>query len=376
MQRVGYGANVRHNLTPNLDLGLSFLRSQDDERQSDSDPMYGNNIYSFDYEYRPIQGLTLRGESAFSQTNRQLEFGADHHTYFGHAQRIEAIAQGGPSRVNLEYEYVTPKFETFLGSASQDREKAKINWKYKYNKNISFNTGVLWFMNKLNDEENRTQNWKPEFGINIKRLFNRKYSDVDLTFKFDRKSGVGSRSFDHFTNLSYRDRFGMFDVDNNFGFTSYNTNKNSRESYDYNYNTSISTRKTFGLFVFKPSINAGTNFVDDEINNKVDKIIEYSTGMGIDIPKYKITSNWKFGQNILNSGTGDNSNKLFTNISIYYKPSFLGYFNNSTIFLRAMINDFNFQTNTRNFCEKSISMGLNIPVDLFIGKKKPKAQSL
>ncbi|MDD3012530.1 MAG: hypothetical protein PHC34_02365 [Candidatus Gastranaerophilales bacterium] len=376
MQRLGYGVNLRHDFTPNFTAGASFLRSQDDERQADADPLYHNNIYSFDYEYKPIQGLTIRGESAFSQANRQPEFGADNTSYFGHAHRIQAIGDGGPSRVNVEFERVNPKFETFLGSASQDREKAKIKWKYKYKKNITFNTGFMWFMNKLHNEEQRSNTYKPEFGVKVRKLFGRKYSETDLNFKLDRKSGVGARSFDHFTNLSYRDRFGLFDIDNNAGFTSYNTNKNSRESYDYNYSTSISTRRTFGMFVLKPSINAGTNFVDDEINNKIDKIIEYSTGLGIDIPKRKITSNWKFGQNILNSGNGDNSNKLFTNISIYYKPSFLGRFNNSTMFVRAMINDFNFQTNTRNFVEKSISMGINIPIDLFVGKKKPKTNTL
>jgi len=363
IQRVGYGVNLRHDLTPNLTAGLSFLRSQDSERQTAEDPMYHDSVYSLDYEYRPITGLTIRGESAFSDADAQYSEGDGHVGYFGNAHRIEAIGDGGPSRVTLEWERVSPHFETFLGSASQDRQKAKAKWRYKYNKNVTFNTGFMWLMTGLQDDDARTNSYKPEFGVNVKRLFGRKYSEADLTFKIDRKSSRGQRQFDHFTTFEYRDRFlGFLDSDSTFSFTNYNTNKHERKNYEYNYFTSLSSRHTLGMVVLKPSVNAGSNFIDDEFNNTVDKIIEYSTGLGIDIPKYKVTSNWKFGQNILKSGGGDDSNKLFANISFYYKPSFLGMFNNSTIYLRAAVNDFNFQTKNRNFNEKSISMGINIPL--------------
>lgn len=317
MQRIGYGLNLRHDFTPNFDAGFSFLRSQDDERQFTSESLYDNNIYSIDFEYRPIPGLTVRGETAYSHADRQIQDGDPHSSYFGHAHRIEAIGDGGPSRVTLEYERVSPKFETLLGSAAQDREKFKARWKYKYNKNITFNTAFMWFMNNLNDADERTHNYKPEFGVNVKRLFNRRYSDLDLVFKFDRRTGSGTRAFDHFTTLNYRDRFGFLDLDQSLGFTSFNTNKDRREAYEYNYHTSLSSRHNFKGIVFKPSVNAGTYFIDDTIFNTTDKIVEYSAGLGLDIPKHKITSNWKFGQNMLNSGQGDNSNKMFTNISIY-----------------------------------------------------------
>ncbi|EKE02650.1 MAG: hypothetical protein ACD_20C00350G0028 [uncultured bacterium] len=370
VQRMGYGVNVRHDITPTLTTGLSFLRTQDAERQYSSERLYDNNIYSMDYEYKPIPGLTVRGESAFSHADQDPEEGLKNFSYFGHAHRIEAIGDGGPSRVNLEYERVSPKFETLLGAASQDRQKARAKWRYKYNKNITFNSGLLWYMNNLSNADRSVQSYRPEFDVNIRRLFNRRYSQANVSLKFDKKSGYGSRNFDYFTNFNYRDRFGFLETDNSFGFTSFNTNKNRREAYDYNYRTSLGSRHSLGMFVIKPSVNAGTNFIDDEITNKIDKIVEYSAGLGLDIPKHKITSNFRFGQNLLDSGTGDNSNKIFSSISLYYKPSFLGMFNSSTIYVRASVNDFNFQTRTRNFAEKSISMGLNIPVDLFIGKKK------
>jgi len=369
MQRRAYGVNLRHDLTPKLNAGISYLRSDDSDRQADTDTLYNNNIYSLDYEYKPIKGLTVRGESAFSQTKNQAGINEIKHTLFGNAHRIETIAQGGPSRVNLVYERVNPKFETFLGSASQDRQKASAKWKYKYSKNITLNSGFTWFQNSLSNSANRNDNYKPELGVNIKRLFNRKYSEADISFKFDKRTGKRPVNFDHYTNLSYRDRLGFVDMDNNFGFAQYRTSGNARNTYDFNYSTSLGTRHNLGAVVLKPSINAGSNFIEDEILNKIDKIIEYSIGLGMDIPKHKITSNFKFGQNILASPQGDCSNKLFTSISFYYKPSFLGKLNSSTIFLRASINDFNFETRSRNFAEKSISMGLNIPIDLFVGKK-------
>jgi len=374
-QRAGYGVNVKHEILPNLTTGFSFLRSQDAQRQLDTDPLYENNIYSFDYEYTPAKEFTLRGESAFSRTHQTLTAASEDSSHYGSAHRAEAILSGKNDRVNLEFERVSPTFETFLGSAAQDREKAKIKWKHKYNKNITFNSSFLWYMNKLSvaESQNRNQFYRPEFGVNVKRLFNRKYSDADLTFRFDRRAGKGPHSFDHFTNFNYKDRLGFLDLDTNLGFNSYNTSNDQRETYEYNYNIALSSRHKAGLFVFKPSLNAGTNFVDDDLNNTVDKIIEYSAGLGVDVPKYRVSSNMKFGQNILNTGAaGGNSDKMFANISVYYKPSFLGYLNNSTFFIRLVINDFNFQTSTRNFSEKSIAMGLNMPIDLFVGKPKKK----
>jgi len=375
IRRAAYGVNARHEIMPNLTTGFSFLRSQDGDRMNDSDSFYNNNIYSFDYEYTPYSGVTVRGESAFSQTGKINDIASDKDNYHGNAHRIEAILSDKNDRVNLEFERVSPFFETLLGSAATDREKAKIKWKHKYSKNITFNSSFLWYMNKLSGENRqaRSQFYRPEFGVNIKRLFNRKYSEADLTFRFDKKDGAGPSSFDHYTNLNYRDKLGFLDMDTNVGFNSYNTSLSQRESYEYNYNMALSSRHNVGIVVIKPSINAGTNFVDDDLNNMVDKIVEYSAGLGIDIPKYKITSNMKFGQNILNSGAANgNSDKMFANISLYYKPSFLGYLNNSTIFIRAVVNDYNFQVRSRNFAEKSIAMGLNIPIDLFVGKNKKK----
>ena len=374
MERMGYGANLKHDLTPNLTGGVSFVRTTDDNRQFATETLFNNNVYSADFEYRPIKGLTVRGESAYSHGDRQLLADTKFASYFGHAQRIEAIGIGGPSKVDMEYEYVSPKFQSLLGSAAQNRQKAKINWRYKKSRNVTYRTGFMWYCNSLDKRLLRTHTYKPEVAVELRKPFDRRYAVLDLSLKADVRNAPTNHSFDHFTTLNYRDRFGKYNVDNSFGFTSYNTTNTTRESYEYNYHTSVNSRYKVGGVVLKPSINAGTYFMEDEIVNQLDKIVEYSLGLGVDIPKYKLTSNIKFGQNILNTGVANgNSDKLFSNISVYYKPSFVGFLNHSTFYLRLALNDFNFQNRTRNFSERIISMGMNIPVDLFVNKKEAES---
>lgn len=370
MRRRAYGANLRKSLTDKLDLGVSYIGSMDGDRKSDSEIQYRNNVYSTDYEYRPIPGLTIRGENAFNNGEKQYDPTRRYSSYFGHAHRVEAIGVGGPSRVTLGYEYVNPKFESLLGSAAQNRQKANAKWKYNIAKNTTMDTSFLWYQTGLNKGKQSIHTFRPTLGFTQRRFLNRRYAQAGVGYRLNMSDGNYSKSNDHFIDMTYRDRFGFLDMDNPFGFTNYNTSKRGRQTFEYNYHTTLSSRHKAGMFVFKPSVSAGTNFIDDEIRNSLDKITDYSVGLGIDVPKYKLTTNMKFGQNILNTGRAVDSNKLFTNISIYYKPTFIGFLNGSTFFIRVALNDFNFSTRTRNFTEKSISMGMNIPVDLFIGKKK------
>lgn len=370
LQRRAYGLNIRKDINPNLDIGLSYVRSDDDDRHVASEALFDNNIYSIDYEYRPIPGLTIRGENAFNNGEHQLVMFGNRASYFGHAHRIEAIGVGGPSRVTMGYEYVNPKFQTLVGSAIQGRQKANAKWKYKIAKNTTMDTAFLWYQTRLGQGAASVQTFRPEIGFTQNRFLNRRYAQAALSYKLNMSDGNHLKSNDHFVNINYRDRVGFVDMDNQFGFNTFNTTKRNRESYEYNYHTSLSSRHRAGIFVFKPSVSAGSYFIDDEIRNSLDKIIEYAVGLGIDMPKHRISSNIKFGQNMLSTRTGDSSSKYFTNISIYYKPAFVGFLNSSTFFIRVAINDFNFATRSRNFAEKSISMGMNMPVDLFVGKKR------
>ncbi|MFA7675704.1 MAG: hypothetical protein WCY38_06520, partial [Endomicrobiia bacterium] len=68
INRTVYSANIKQDLTDNLKLGLTALKSDDSQRVTDTDPLYDNNLYSINGEYKPLQGLSIAGEAAISQT--------------------------------------------------------------------------------------------------------------------------------------------------------------------------------------------------------------------------------------------------------------------------------------------------------------------
>ena len=124
----------------------------------------------------------------------------------------------------------------------------------------------------------------------------------------------------------------------------------------------LSSRHTFEKLILKPSLYLGGWTASDELADTRDKIYEYSLGLGLDVPDWKLTSDFRMGMNKLEkeaAGT-DDSLKTFANMSIYYRPDFLATLNQGMLFLRASINDFNYTTGTRDFRETSITSGLNI----------------
>ncbi len=172
IERQAFGSRIKYNFSSELNAGFSMVGSEDDKRINTTDPLYNNTIYSLDLEYRPIPGLTIRTEAAFNDTRISLQEGDDYTEDHGYAYKAEAIGDGGPSRVSLEYEKVSPDFQTLLGSATPDREKTKAKWRYKYSKNISINTGFLWFRDNLDGQKAfTTHNYKPEAGITSQEAF-------------------------------------------------------------------------------------------------------------------------------------------------------------------------------------------------------------
>ncbi len=363
IQRRALGARIKYNITPELAAGASIVRSDDSKRINDADPLYENTVLEFDMEYKPIPGLTLRGEAAFNDTDLEPSRNAAHSKPDGNAFKLEAIGDGAPSRVTLEFERVSPDFVTLLGSATPDREKFKARWKYKAGKTVTITTGFLWYRNNLDDQlAFTTQHYKPEIGVTVKRLFGRQYASADLAYKFNRKYGGDTSTSDHIMTLNYRDRFGIFDSDTNLGYTIYDTKTGIRDSREFIFNTSLNSRHTVGKVIIKPSVYLGAWKAEDELKDVTDRIYEYSLGIGIDVPEMKITSNFKIGQNRLEkeeTGTND-SQKTFANLSVYYRPKALAGLNQGMLFLRCLINDFKYSTGSMNFRENSITAGLNI----------------
>jgi len=360
VNRQATGLRLKQQLGPDFWAAASYVGAKDTARVSAADSLYDARNYGVDFGYNPIPGMTMSGEYSSSDydeaTNGLSEKGA--------AARFEITGDADPSRVTLEYENVAPDFLSPLGSATPDRRKLKAKWRYKYSKRVTFNSGLLWYRNNLDNNvaAGTTYNWKPELGVSVKRPFAaRAYSNADLSYKFDRKYGAGSSGADHYLNANYRDRFGELDSDTNLGYTLYRTETDVRDASEVTFNTSLSSRHEVKAVVFKPSLNLGTWYSKDELADETDKFYEYSLGLGLDAPGANLTSDLRLGANTLKKSAAgtDDSSKFFAALSAYWRPKLLARLNESTLFLRAGFNDYAFTTTSRNFREKSLTVGLN-----------------
>jgi len=374
IERNAIGAKIKQNFAPNFWAGVSFTQAKDrpGTRITPTDSIYDSNNYTFDLEYKPIPGLTLKGEISKSHTSISPSStgSGNEDRKHGAATKLEAIGDGGPSRVSIEYEKVSTEFDAILGSATPDREKIKAKWRYKMTKNINMNLGFLWFRDNLDGQKAyRTDSYTPEVGFTIKNFLTRKTATADIAYKFDRKYGTGSgtstSTADHIITMNYRDSFGPVDSDANFGYNIYSTEKSQRNAKEYIYNLTLNSRHTIADdYVIKPIVYLGGTTIRDDLALQTDRIYEYSVGMGFEIPKIKFTGDIKIGENRLEKtqpGT-DNSQRAFANLNVYYKPQIFNRMNlrDGMLFLRAFMNDFRFSTLERNFRENSITLGFNI----------------
>lgn len=359
LQRDVFGANITHDFNPVFTAGFSVVHSDDSQPVTVNDALFNNTIYALDAKYTPIIGLTINAESAFSDTSEN-DSGSTN-SYTGSAQKLEIIGDGHPSRVVLKYERISPKFKTLTGSAISDQERFNSSWRYKYNKNITTDLKFLWFRNHINGSPQMTHNWQPSANITVRKLFGRRYAKSSLSYKFEKKSGNDLTTLNKYLTLTHSDRYGILENSTSLGLNSFNTNNATRDQVDYTANTTFNSRHKKGDFVIKPMISAGTFFYENQLIHQTNQVLQYSTGLGLDIPKKKIYSKLTFGQNKLQSFGQDNSNKWFTRFHIYYKPQFSKYLNKSTFSLKGAINDHSFSTSTRNFVEKSLSFGINFP---------------
>lgn len=358
VERQVYGGRIRQYLTPDLWIAANMVYSKDDNNIATL-PHYTTKTMGFDWEYLPIPGLTIRGESTWSDVDETPAGSAAEISSNGHAHKIEAIGDGGPSRVSLEYERISSDFFTLLGSATPDREKVKARWRYRPVQNQTWTLGFLWYRDNLDGQlAQRTDHFRPEIGFALRQLLDRRYSVVNLNYKLDRAQGSRSTT-DHFINLGYRDRFGEFDSDTNLGVALYDT-ENRRDDTELFINTTLSARKTVGEWVFRPSLRVGAWTLDNELENSRDTTWDASVGLGVDVPQYKINSNVRFGYNQLKQGNGSDSEKFFANISVYYRPEFLARLNQGMIYLRGNINDMSYDVSSRNYRENSIVAGIRI----------------
>ena len=361
--RQAAGLRLKEDFTADLWAGASAVAAKDTGRINPADALYDAKNYTMDFGYHPMPGLTAAGEYSLSDTELSASAGAAGASSKGSAARVELVGDADPSRVSLEYENVEPDFFSALGSASPDRRKIKTKWRYKYTRQVTVTSGLLWYRNNLdgNAAAGTTRNWKPELSAAIKRPFaSRPASFADLSYKFDRKYGAGSSGADHYLNANYRDRFGELDSDTNLGYTLYKTKTAVRDAKEVNFNTSLSSRHQLKSVVLKPSVNLGTWYSRDELAEATDKLYEYSLGLGCDAPDANLSGDLRLGSNMLRKAAANSdSDKFFATLAAYWRPKLMEGLRDSTIFLRAGFNDYTFSTAANNFREKSVTLGLN-----------------
>lgn len=358
VERQVYGGRMKQSFSNKLWIAASAVQVDDSMRQNGSQ-LYDGNSLGIDWEYKPIPGLIVVGESSFSNIDENnTSTGIVEHA--GNAHRFEAIGDGAPSRVILEFERVSPDYLSVLGSATPDREKAKTSWRYDYAQNIQTSVGFLWYRDNLHGQlATRTDHYKPEAGLKLRQFMGRRYATADFGYKFDRSTSDTSSTSNHFVNFGYQDRFGKFDSNTNVGFNYYET-ATTRDDNEFLANTTLSTRTKAGDWTLKPQASLGTWMLDNELSNQTDRVYEYSLGLGADLPKVKLTTNFKVGQHRLLKDSGDDSKKFFANVNIYYRPELLAKFKSSQIYARGLVNDYGYTTDTRDYRETSLTVGLRI----------------
>lgn len=364
VERQVAGGKIRQNIGPDFWIGLSGVQTNDHVRVLRGE-LTNHQTWTVDWEYRPIPGLTIQGESSWLNGDRSPNDGDPFDTYHGHAHKVVAIGDGGPSRVTLEYERVSPEFRTTIGSATPDREKVKAKWRYKYSKDLSITSAMLWYHDNLDGQKAYgTDHYKPEIAVSLKKPFARQYAVADISYKLDRAYSPVMRSLDHYITMGYRDRFGVLDSDSTFGIIVYDQNGTAkRKDVEFTYNTSLSSRHTLGRFVLKPSIYLGGWTHNDEVAENTDQIVEYSAGLGVDVPDLKITSTIRVGENRLLKEAGTDTAKTFAGVNVFWRPEMLAKAQ-GMLYAKASVNDFRYDPSlaagSRNFRETSITAGISI----------------
>lgn len=161
-------------------------------------------------------------------------------------------------------------------------------------------------------------------------------------------------------DIGYKDRFGIVYSDMNFAYNLYDTD-GSREQNEFRFNSTLNTRHTYNDFVIKPSWIFGTWDVSDELTNNQDsKYYQNAFGLGLDIPRHKISTNLRVGQNKSTRDSGDDLDKMFAAFDAYWRLGNIESFKNVLVYAKASMNDLSYTTSSKDYQEKSITLGVKM----------------
>lgn len=360
LKREVFGARYNKNINEDLSLGIDVVKSNDSDTPISTMNLFETNLLTVNTTYKPIKGLKLYGEYSFSDNETNTSGVINNQK--GSALFLQAIGNKNPSRVQLEYERVSPDFKTVTGSATPDREKFKAKWRYKIAKNTTLNSGFLWFKDNLDNTKTETTNtYRPDIGLTFKKLFNRRYSVLDLNYKLNYIDNGVSKTSDDMYDLNYKDRFGIIHSDTSLVYNIYDTKSNVRSQKDFKFNTTFNTRHSFKDLVLKPSLMLGTWNMNDELTNNGDNsYYQTSLGLGLDIPSKKLTTTLRLGKNKSTRDVGDNLDKFFASFDLYWKMGNYKAFKNVMLYSKTYINDYSYTTATNNYQEKSFTLGIKL----------------
>ncbi len=357
--REVYGVRYNKKVSDTLSIGIDAVKTHDSNAVVSGIPLYDTSLLTINSTYRPIPGLKLYGE--FSHSQNETDDGSTNEKNKGNALFLQAIGNKNPSRVQLEYERIDPDFKTVTGSATPDREKAKATWRYKMTPKTTLNTGFLWFRNNLEgDKTETTHTYRPNIGFTFKDVFERRYAVVDLNYKLNMIDGSAKTSDDMF-DLNYRDRFGIVYSDIGVSYNLYDTNNNQRSQKELRFNGTFNTRHTLDDLVLKPSIMLGTWNMNDELDiNGNNTYYQAAVGLGLDIPSQKISSNLRVGQNKSTRDTGDDLEKFFGSLDVYWNIGKVDPFSRVMVYAKAYVNDLQYSTASNDYQEQSITLGFKL----------------
>lgn len=356
--RRSLGINYENNVN-DLNWGVSLLNVDDEEKVDSADILYTSNVIGVNWEHMPLAGLTIKGNSAYSDTDDTQDI-----NYSGTAHQINIFSNAKEGRAEINYERVSPDFKTLLGSANNDLEKVKASLLYRHSNRIDYNFAHTFFHDNLdNQKEATTYNYKPEIGVSFKRIFNRRYARTNLKYNFNLEKSDAKRVEDNIIALNYRDRLQAVNLNFNvnYGEEEAEIGSDINKENNINYNLSLGTRKRMQGYILRPTLKFGYFNSEDENENTNDSNFEKSLGLRLDIPQKRFYSNLEFGERDSQRDSGEDNNKLFANLSFYYTPQLFDKYNQGRIYLRYRYNDLSYSDSEENdLRENSITAGVNL----------------
>lgn len=360
LKREVVAARYNKKVNDELSVGIDVVNSNDKDDPNSTLTLFETNLITVNTTYRPIKGLKLYGEYSFSDNESNTSGVISKQN--GSAIFLQAIGNKNPSRVQLEYERVSPDYKTVTGSATQDREKFKAKWRYKITKLTTINSGFLWFKDNLNNTKTNTTNtYRPDIGVTFKKLFDRRYSVLDLSYKLNYIDKGITKTSDDMYNINYKDKYGIINSDTNLTYNIYDTKSNIRSQKDFKFNTTINSRHTFDDLVLKPSLILGTWDMNDELTNNGDnKYYQAAVGLGVQIPSKKLSTSIKIGKNKSTRDVGDDLDKLFASFDLYWRIGNYNIFKDVMVYVKSYLNDYSYTTSTNNYQERSFTLGVRL----------------